>query len=282
MPRKHRGPAQVALAGDRICVICPQPAAPKGNLCTTCRAELGHMLDPDWTGSVVDQLPASIPYYWEQLDPVPGSSGPASRRAPGFVSQPPCSLDAIVMRDPRSRPNAVAPVWFTLLPNGREDRARPHHEEDGQLRPVEVAVANVAWELWTAWGYHGPDLPNGDIAPGGVRGLCGWLHAHHDRIAAHRDVAAIHRFLAELLHQLRVECRDEPERPEGRCDAWLQRPRGERELCNGSVFRVAPRPDQDEEDVAAECDRCGKQFGKLQLYRMKKLAQQDTAAGRAS
>jgi len=275
-------PQQIALPGDRLCVLCPQPAARKQWLCTDHSTELDHMLDPTWDGDPHRRIPASIPVYWARLDPAPGRGGGGQRRAPGFASTPPCNLDTVVMRDARSRPHAVAPLWYTRLPNGRDDLERPHHEYDDQLVPVEVALANTAYELWTRWRYQGPDLANGDITAGGVAGLCGWLHAHRERIAAGDEAGIVVPFLQRLLHQLRIACRDEPERPEGRCDAWLPRPRGERILCNGAVYRVAPRPDQDEEDVTAQCDRCGKPFGKLQLYRMKKLAQQDTDSARAS
>ena len=284
MSRRHnRGLAQVALRGDRPCALCPQPAANKIHLCTDCDAQLGHMLDPDWEGDPAHRIPASIPTYWSRLDPTPGTAGPQNRRAPGFASTPPCSLDALVMRDHRSRPNAVAPVWFARLPNGKDDLERPLHEPDGQPRPVEVALANLSTELWMQWGHHGPELPNGDVAAGGVHGLGGWLHHHRARIAGHPDVAGIHGFLADIQRDLQTACQDRDEDPVGKCTAWLPRPGGERVLCAHPIYPPVPGrdPDHEGEDDVTHCGRCGAPYGKLDRYRLAR-AQRSESIGAIS
>jgi hypothetical protein len=257
-------PPEIALNGQDPCQLHPgAPAAVGRHLCWEDIRTVTAALDPDNDGDRDTQTPASIPAYWARLDAAPGRGGDDGRRAPGFRSTPPCNLHVVAMRDPRSRPD----------PRGRDDVS-------GEPRPVETALANLARGLWDHLDLQGPDLPNGDVTPGGVPALAGWLHAHVEQLTAHPDAGAIALFLGQLVEQLRTAAGDPRDRPVGRCIEWIRDPHSlEQSECGAPLFLPPPRPGVEvaSDEPVLQCRRCRRRYAGRDLIRLRLANEQEAA-----
>lgn len=269
------------IARGRRCTLCREDRRRGGALCWDHHDELGRILDPDYTGDRDLERAASIPVLWERLDPTPAVSGPANRRAPGFTSEPPCNLDVIVLRDPRSRAYEVVDVWFEPLHPGVvgvPDLANPHYE-DAAPRAVVTAVAGLADAVWEALGYDDfwgslgwhPAAPVRTVAE-----HCRWLHTHLHRLTAADDAAEVFRDLAELHGQLRVAAGDPPPRPVADCTGWVLDPGTRAKVeCGAPLYLPPPRPGErvDPSRPVLRCGRCDRPYTHLMLLRQEIAAQ---------
>lgn len=283
----RRGPTQVALPGTTRCSICPQPARVGGTTCTDCARDIVRMLDPNWLGDRDEQLPASIPVYWERLDPTPVVSGSVDRRPPGFCSTPPLSLDVVALRDRRSRSWPVVAVWWPARPgDGEPDLDKPMYEAEGEPRSVENILAGLVRSMWEHLDVQGPELAAGGVlgrsrGDAGVRAHTGWLLDHVDDITAHPHVFELHADLAELQDQLRAAAGDPRDRPIGLCRGLVTvQGMSERVPCRHPLFLPPPRPGVKvpPSQPILRCRRCDQPYRYLELLRMELAG----APGRAS
>lgn len=266
-------PPEVNLVGRAPCALCAQPHRVGGLLCWDHHRDVQAALDPANEGDRDLQAPASIPVYWDRLDPAPGCSGQQDRRAPGFHSTPPLNLQVVVMRDDRSRRGPVVDVWYPARAgDGQPDHDKPMHEAGGQPMPIERALANVARGIWDHASLEGPELVNGDITDGGVHGLAAWLLDHIDDITAHPAAAELHQYLAGLQEQLRVATGDPRDPPVGLC-IELVRGRGqqqEQEYCEHPLYLPPPKPGVTiaPGEPVLRCRRCRRPYTHLDLLRL--------------
>lgn len=256
----------------RRCDLCREDRRPGGALCWAHHDDLGRILDPDYLGDRdLDRAP-SIPRLFADLDPMPGTTGSQDRRAPGFESQAPCNLTAVVMRDPRSASYPVVAVWYDPHPSGwGDDLARPHTEQDNPPRAVAKAVAGLLEAV-------AEDL-NDPPPPSGVGAQCWWLHQHLDHLTARDDAAELHRDLTELHLQLRHATGHPPAKPVALCTGWVRdRDTGEKVECRAPLFMppeqpgvdcgLAQPPKLDPTRPVMRCRRCDRPYTALQLLRL--------------
>lgn len=270
-------PADIAhrLATGRRCPLCRNPRRPAGALCWDHHDILARTLDPDYHGDRDLERAASIPVLYARLDPTPTRGDPADRRAPGFASTPPCDLDIVVMRDPRSVGYPVVAVWHELLPGTNQpDLAHPHYEDNHPHRAVPKAVGGLADMLWDDLGYRGPRTARS------VEDMCGWLHAHRHALTARDDADDIWRDLTQLHDQLRTAAGDPRPRPVGSCTGWVPAPGGGRDECREPLWLPPPRPGVKipPSEPVLRCDRCDRPYTHLALLRLEIGAERRPAA----
>lgn len=268
------GPPQIHLRGQDRCKLgCAEPARVDGTLCWTHHDEIRDMLDPANEGDRDTQKAASIPVYYNRLDPTPGVSGSQDRRAPGFHSTPPLQLQPVVLRDPRSRPYPVIDVWYPARPgDGQPDLDKPMYENDGEPRPTGYALSALAVALWEHLELHGPTLPDGAITAPGVTAQAEWLLAHIDDISAHPDADDIYRDLAELRDQLRNTTGDPRDHPVGYCIALVkQLGSDEQYYCDHPLYLPPPQPGVEihPDEPVLHCRRCNRRYLGRDLIRLR-------------
>ena len=261
------------IRDGRRCQLCREDHLPGGRLCGEHCDELGRMLDPDYLGERLLERAGSIPQLWALLDPTPGRSGGLEVRPPGFGSAPPCNLDRVVMRDPRSKAYPVVDVWFELLPGTNlPDWDAPHFEDDSAARAVEKAVAGLVDVVWDELDYHGPR------APRTVAQHCGWLHAHLDHLTSRDDADEVYRDVQDLHDQLRPAAGWPKPRPVAECTGWVRdRDTGERVECGAPLYLPPPDPGVhsgpaqpakvDPRRPVTRCRRCDRPYTALMLLR---------------
>lgn len=275
------------IAHGRRCHLCREDRRPGGVLCWDHHDELGRILDPDYLGDRDLERAASIPVLWSRLDPTPTVSGLADRRAPGFASEPPCRLDVIVMRDPRSVAYPVVEVWYEA-----GDLDSPHYEDEAALRAVEKAVAGLADAIWEALGYDLLWAGLGRLGPPPRRTVaehCRWLHTHLHQLTASDDATDLFRDLAELHDQLRPAAGDPKPRPVADCTGWVLDPITREKIeCGAPLYLPPPRPGVetgparppklDPGKPALRCGRCDRPYTHLMLLRQQVDAQRKVPA----
>lgn len=269
------------IHAGRRCPLCRDDRRPAGTLCWDHHDELGRILDPDYHGQRDLDRAASIPRLWERLDPTRTVHGIAHRRAPGFESSPPCNLDVIVMRDPRSREYPVMEVWYEpLLPgiSNRPNWATPHYEDDSAPRAVEKSIASLADAWWEPLGYHTywATLGWSPLPPTrSVEQHCRWLHTHLDQLTAADDADDTFRDLAELHLQLRHAAGDPPAKPVADCTGWVRDPDTREKIeCGAPLYLPPTRPGVqiDPSKPVLRCGRCDRPYTHLMLLRQEIVA----------
>ncbi|WP_344029347.1 hypothetical protein [Pseudonocardia kongjuensis] len=250
--------------------MCGQARAAARTLCLDCCRDVARMLDPAWAGDRDQQLPASIPVLWERLDPFPAAGDPSGRRAPGFCSMPPLDLQAVVLRDPRSRPDPVVPVWYPPHPrDGRDDWSRPLRELDGEPRPTEWAIVSLAESVFEVLDVGCTVLGDERFLPGGLLEHCVWMLDRVEEITALPHAAEVHHDLTVVLDDLRGPAGDPAERSIGGCNAVVGR--GEqRRLCDEPLYLPPPRPGHvvPAGEPVLRCRACDKPYRHMDLLRM--------------
>ena len=260
------------------CLLDTLPARTSGSLCWRHTDAVGHILNPANHGDPQADIPASIPVMWAAVDMVPGH-GTTVRRAPGYASTPPTSMDKLVMRDDRSRLDPT--VWYPAGPTGLPDWTRAHVEDADPPRAVRNALESLADALIEDLAPAGPDLPDGRyLSDLSVAGLCAWLHTHLDHLTARPDADEIYDDLTELSDQLRYAVVDHKMPPAGRCIELVRDPvtRTYRE-CAAWLYLPPPVPDpveqapeQAQRAEVLSCRRCHRRYSWLDLIRLR-LAQ---------
>lgn len=261
------------IRDGRRCLLCREDHLPAGRLCGDHHDELDRMLDPGYHGERDLERAPSIPNLWAALDPMPARNAAPGPRAPGFGSTPPCNLDHVVMRDPRSVAYPVVEVWYELLPGTNvPDWDTPHYEDDAAARAVEKVVAGLVDVVWDDLGYHGPR------APRTVEAHCGWLHAHLDHLTGRDDADEVYRDVADLHGQLRPAAGHPKPRPVADCTGWVRdRDTGEKVECGAPLYLPPPDPGVDvgpanpakvdPRKPVTRCRRCDRPYTALMLLR---------------
>lgn len=250
------------------CLICRNDAAAGRTICWKQIDEIRDMLDAENTGSALDDIPPSIPVMYDALDASPGASGIGERRAPGFVSTPPCTLHVVAMRDNRSKSYAVAYEWYSAGPDGRPDYTKPHAESDHAVRPVHASLQGLADAVAAETG--------DSDATGDVNELCAWLY---ERLPALTRLAwsdDLYRDLRDLREQLRAAIGDPPPAALGYCtnDILIDRHTGDRGPCGHPLYPptgIKPTaPDEPVKDVPiVVCGRCKAVYDGLAQLRLR-------------
>lgn len=255
-------------AGTR-CQVCSAQRRPGLQLCDDHRDELARVLDPDYLGDRDAQLAASIPVLYHRLDATPATTDQAGPRAPGFGSDPPCNLDPLVFRDPRSAPGPVVPVWYDPHPSGHgDDLSSPHFEDPHPPRSVARVIGGVVSTL------------GGTDAGDGVESQCAWLHTRVDTLAARSDAAALYRDLIDLHGQLRPAAGDPKPVPSARCTGWVRDPRTREKVeCGAGLVEPPPQPGVESgparpplaaaDRVVLRCHRCDRPYTLMGLLRLR-------------
>lgn len=261
-------PKPIVAYGQR-CLLCRNDAAASRLLCWRHIDELSEMLDVDNTGRALDDLPPSIPVMWSMLDSAPGSTGLGERRAPGFVSTPPCSLHIVAMQDPRSCSHAVVDVWYSAGPGGNPDLTRPHFEAENAPRSVEKSLRGIVESVSAE---VGDELPAGRS----VEALCAWLYGRVKALTRLAWADDIYRDLRDLRDQLRAAIGDPPVKPLAHCtnDIVIDRETGERGPCGHALYPPAGvKPVARDEPVKSvpvvTCGRCRAQYDGLAQLRLR-------------
>lgn len=266
-------------AGSR-CQVCPEQRRPGAQLCDEHCDALARVLDPCYVGDRDRERAASIPRLYARLDPMPGATGWADRRAPGFGSAPPCLLDPLVMRDERSAAGVVVPIWFDPHPSGHgDDVARPHYEDTRPLRSVQRTLVGVVHRVWTSCGYQGPRVDRD------VEYWSAWLHDHHAHLIAFEWASWAYVELIGLHDQLRPVAGDPKPEPSAFCTGWVCDPRTREKVeCKAPLFAPPPNPgvergparplpEPDPNRVVIRCGRCDRPYSLLMLLRQRVGAQ---------
>lgn len=274
---------------DRRCQICREDRRPDGKLCWDHHDELARMLDPEYDGDRDLERAASIPRLFARLDPTPTATSDQDRRAPGFRSTPPLSIDAVVMRDPRSVAYPVVDVWYDPHPSGHgDDYNRPHYEDESPPHAVAKAISGLAEALWEDLvpvgafaGMAGrltfADDPHGQRT---VTALCRWLHHYRHHLTARDDADELHRTLAELHTQLRYAVGDPPRRPVANCTGWVpDRDTGGKIECGAPLYLPPPQPGVkiDPAKPVLRCDRCDRPYTHFMLLRLEIGAEREAS-----
>ena len=263
-------PKPIVAYGQR-CLLCRNDAAASRVLCWKHIDELGEMLDEDNEGRPLDDLPPSIPVMWGLLDTTPGSSGLAERRAPGFVSTPPCTLHIVAMRDPRSCAHAVVDFWYSAGPDGYPDIAHPHFESDNAVRSVEKSLRGLGESI-------SAELDEELPAHRTVAGLCSWLYGRVKELSRLAWADDMYRDLRDLREQLRrvPGVWGPPPKPLGYCanDIVLDRVLDIRGPCDHPLYPPAgAKPmarDEPIRDVPiVVCARCHAEYDGLAQLRLR-------------
>lgn len=261
-------PKPIVAYGQR-CLLCRNDAAASRVLCWKHIDELGEMLDEDNTGRPLDDLPPSIPVMWGLLDTTPGSSGLAERRAPGFVSTPPCTLHIVAMRDQRSCAHAVVDYWFSAGPDGYPDIAHPHYESDNAVRSVEKGLRGLGESISVELG---DELPTGRS----VEVLCAWLYGRVKELSRLSWADDMYRDLRDLREQLRGGIGDPAPKPLGHCtnDIVIDRVLDVRGPCDHPLYPpTGAKPmarDEPVRDVPiVVCGRCRAEYDGLAQLRLR-------------
>lgn len=278
----RRGPQQVSLRRAGCCPICGQARAVARTLCLDCCRDVARMLDPAWVGDRDEQIPASIPVLWSQLDPTPSVGDPGGRRAPGFCSTPPLDLQALVLRDWRSRPGSVVPVWYPPRPrDGKDDWSRPLREPDNEPRPTEQTVISLAESIFESLDVGCSVRGDGSFLRGWLAEHCAWMFERVDDITALPHADEIHRDLTALIDDLRGPAGDPADWSIGECNAVIGR-RGDRKVCGEPLFLPPPRPGLSipPGEPVLRCPGCDKPYRHMDLLRME--IGTELAAGQAS
>lgn len=193
-----------------VLVFCRDGRDRTGALCAEHRDELVRILDLTYDGDRDLGRAASIPRLYARLDPVPGVGSDEGRRSSGFGSRPPCDLSVVVLRDPRSTPDADGAPLPSVL-------GVLEHLAGGQITVTD------------------PD-PTGGLR---VIALCAFLRTDLD------GWADAHAFtvLTRLHRQLRAVAGDPAARPVAQCTGWRWDPEArERIECGEWLYLPPPQP----------------------------------------